>query len=84
MGLKTKGNLMESVVTRRLRSVKLGDHQVYKNIVVLPVLPPDQGTFDYLTLVDALGGQSFAITEVSSAGSVPELLWSTEGKSRSS
>ncbi len=65
---------MENIVKTRLRSVQFGEPQIYKNIAIVPLIAPGDGTFQYNTLGDALGTANFAITEVSAGGSVPELM----------
>jgi hypothetical protein len=65
---------MDSAVQSRLQSVQFGEAQTDKNITILPLLSPADGTFQYRTLGEALAGNHFAITEVSTAGSVPDLL----------
>ena len=65
---------MESVVQTRLRSVQFGEAQTYKNITILPLIAPADGTCQYRTLGEALATWDIAITEVSAAGSVPDLL----------
>ncbi len=65
---------MESVVQNRLQSVQFGEAQTYKNITILPLIAPADGTFQYRTLGEALATWDIAITEVSAAGSVPDLL----------
>jgi len=65
---------MESVVKTRLQSVQFGELQTYKNITILPLIAPADGTFQYRTLGEALATWDIAITEVSAAGSVPDLM----------
>lgn len=65
---------MESVVQNRLQSVQFGEAQTYKNITILPLIAPADGTFQYRTLGEALATWDIAITEVSAAGSVPDLM----------
>ncbi|HOC57752.1 MAG TPA: hypothetical protein PKI20_19185 [Verrucomicrobiota bacterium] len=65
---------MESAVQSRLQSVQFGEAQTYKNITVLPLIAPADGRFQYCTLGEALGTWGVAITEVSAAGSVPDLM----------
>jgi len=65
---------MESVVQNRLQSVQFGEAQTYKNITILPLIAPADGTFQYRTLGEALASWDIAITEVSAAGSVPDLM----------
>jgi hypothetical protein len=65
---------MENAVKSRLQSVRFAEAQVYRNIAIVPLIAPMDGTFQYSTLGEALATQDFAITEVSAAGSVPDLL----------
>lgn len=65
---------MNSTVKSRLASVQFGEAQTYKNITILPLIAPADGTFQYRTLGEALATWDIAITEVSAAGSVPDLL----------
>jgi hypothetical protein len=65
---------MESTVKARLQSVKFAEAQTYKNITILPLIAPADGTFPYRTLGEALATWDIAITEVSAAGSVPDLM----------
>lgn len=65
---------MENVVKSRLQSVQFGEAQTYKSITILPLIAPADGTFQYRTLGEALATWDIAITEVSAAGSVPDLM----------
>ena len=65
---------MENAVKTRLQSVQFGEAQTYKNIAIVPLIAPADGTFQYRTLGEALATWDIAITEVSAAGSVPELM----------
>jgi hypothetical protein len=56
-----------------LSSLQLMDAQTYKNITVFPLIHPGNGTPNYLTLGEAIGSSLLTVTEVSQAGSVPEL-----------
>ncbi len=69
---------MESAVFSRLQSVQLGEPQLYKNIAIVPLVAPG-GVFQYNTLGEALANSSLVVTEVSSAGSVPELMVANRG-----
>jgi hypothetical protein len=64
---------MENAVKTRLQSVQFAEAQVYKNIAIVPLIIPTEGTFHYNTLGDALAGSDIAVTEISTAGSVPDL-----------
>ncbi len=65
---------MNSTIKNRLQSVQFGEAQTYKNITILPLIAPADGTFQYRTLGEALATWDIAITEVSAAGSVPDLM----------
>ena len=65
---------MENVVAGRLQSLQFEEVQRYKNIAILPLIAPADGTFQYRTLGEALATWDIAITEVSTGGSVPELM----------
>jgi hypothetical protein len=45
---------MENAVKSRLQSVQLGKPQAYKNIAIVPLIAPADGTFQYRTLGEAL------------------------------
>ena len=65
---------MNSTVKAHLESIRIGEPQTYKNIAILPLIAPADGTFQYRTLGEALATWDIAITEVSAAGSVPDLM----------
>jgi hypothetical protein len=65
---------MENAVKTQLQSVQFGEAQTYENIAILPLIAPVDGTFQYRTRGEALATWDIAITEVSVAGSVPELM----------
>jgi hypothetical protein len=65
---------METIVKTRLQSVQFGEAQTYGNITILPLITPADGNLQYHTLGEALATKGTTITEVSAAGSVPDLL----------
>ena len=65
---------METTVKSRLQAVRFGEAQHYKNMVIVPIICPEDGRFQYLTLGEALATGNIAVTEVSTGGSVPELM----------
>lgn len=71
---------MENVLSSRLQSVQFSEVQRYKNIAILPLVAED-GAFRYRTLGEALATSDLSITEVSTVGSVPELLAANRGDS---
>jgi len=64
---------MNEVIAGHFARLALGEAQIYRNIVVFPLLGPDAGPAPYLTLGEALSGHCLTVTEVSEGGSVPEL-----------
>ena len=64
---------MQEKIVSRLKSVKLGTPQAYRNIAVFPINNGQEGSVNYITLSEALEGRLLAVTEVSQGGSVPEL-----------
>lgn len=65
---------MEKIVKNRLQSLQFAEAQIYKNIAILPLIAPADGILQYRTLGEALADRDITITEVSAAGSVPDLL----------
>jgi hypothetical protein len=65
---------MDNRVKSRLHSVHFGEPQTYKGIAILPLIAPAAGAFQYRTLGEAIITSNVAITEVSAAASVPELM----------
>jgi len=61
-------------------NIKLARKQVFWNLTVFPLLSPDRGEPDYLTLEQALERQAVRITELNREGSVPELRLVNSGK----
>src|SRR6266404_9838332 len=70
---------MENAVQTRLQSLQLGTTQHYKNISILPLLTPKDGSVQYQTLGDALATWDVAVTETSPSGAVPELFVTNKG-----
>ena len=70
---------MEKNIQNYLTSIRLGDPQVHQNIILFPLHAPANGSPDYVTLGDALKSNTLTVTEVSQAGSVPELLVVNKG-----
>ncbi len=56
-----------------LEIVKLAKAQIHRNLVLFPLMAPESGEPDYLTLEEALREKAVVITEVSEGGHVPEL-----------
>jgi hypothetical protein len=65
---------MPSQIESVLRSVSVGEAQVFQNLAVFPLLSDTAVEPDYVPLAEALRSGQTKVTEVSSAGAVPELL----------
>jgi hypothetical protein len=70
---------MEAAVKSRLESVQFEEPQIYKNIVIVPLIAPSDGTVRYHTLGESLATKDLTINEVSQSGSVPELMVTNRG-----
>ncbi len=57
-----------------LDALDIGDPVSAANLTMFPLLLPEESAPTYLTLDEALAGGHASVTEVSEAGSVPELL----------
>ncbi len=64
---------MKAIIGPYLEALAPGEPQGYCNLTLVPLLGPDQTDADYLLLDEALGLELLTVTEVSGAGSVPEL-----------
>ena len=64
---------MNSVLETYVSRIDLGEPQRCKNIIVVPVFMTGNHSPEYLTLTEALGKKLASITEVSAAGTVPEV-----------
>jgi len=64
---------MEQSIQGYLGSLRLGEVQQFKNLVMVPVVSDYDDGLVYITLGEALSGGSIEIRKVSESGSVPEL-----------
>jgi len=64
---------MEAVIAGCLSALEFGELQQHGNMAVLPLFPKSDNGPEYLTLSQALEQHVLRVTEVSQAGSVPEL-----------
>jgi hypothetical protein len=60
-------------------TISLGKTQAFRNLAVVPLLDPSKGAAGYLALDEALRRGQTEITEVSDAGSVPQLKLRNRG-----
>jgi hypothetical protein len=64
---------MQERIVSRLKTINLGNAQIYKNIAIFPLTDGGGDTVSYMTLSEALESHVLTVTEVSQSGSVPEL-----------
>ena len=64
---------MESEIQDFLRKAKIGALQQHRNMSLYCVLAAQAGSAEFITLDEALGTNSFSISEVSESGSIQEL-----------
>ena len=64
---------MDAMMTGCLSGLRFGEMQAFKNMAVIPLFASANGSPDYVMLKEALDRKLIAITEVSEAGSVPDL-----------
>lgn len=69
-----EGNKNMTAINNALKDVTLGDDHVFENLCVTPLLAPNPGAADYMTLDEAQAGDLAVISEISESGSVPTLL----------
>ena len=70
---------MHENIGRSLTAFKLGEAQNHANMVLVPILWPESGGPDYLTMKEALEASVLVVTEVSEGGSVPNLKVTNKG-----
>ncbi len=70
---------MHENIVRSLSAFELGEAQSHANMVLVPVLWPQSGGPDYLTMKEALEKAVLVVTEVSEGGSVPNLKVANKG-----
>ena len=56
-----------------LDMLKVGRSQSHENLALFPLMAPDTGPPDYLTLEEALAEGTIRVTELTEGGSVPEI-----------
>jgi hypothetical protein len=64
---------MNQVIINFLSKLELGEVQAFKNMAVIPLFTSLNHAPQYLSLGDAMGESLLTVTEVSQAGTVPEL-----------
>ena len=70
------------VIRDYLAHVKVGKKQTHLNMTLFPLLAPDKGDPDYMTLDEAIEREQIEVTEVSESGSVPDLRLINRGKQK--
>lgn len=71
---------MDKSVEACLLEMELGAGTSFENMTVFELLRPKNGGPEYITLREAIESGSFAVTEVSEGGSVPELMVANKGE----
>lgn len=66
-------------VHETIKALQIGDAQTAKNLTMYPLIAPGDAEPFYLTLDEALAKGYARVTEVSEAGTVPELLFQNSG-----
>jgi hypothetical protein len=64
---------MKTLLNEYLSGIQLGEPQQFKNLVIVPIFTSGNGGPEYLTLSEGLTGQLVSITELHSAGTVPQV-----------
>ena len=64
---------MNTLLNDYLSRVELGEPQQFRNLVVVPTFTASSGPSNYLTLAEALQQQLASITEIHTAGAVPQV-----------
>jgi hypothetical protein len=70
---------MENQIKQYLGSVRFGEPQTYHNLILFPLQAAQNGVMSFITLAEAAASGSFTVSEVSNAGSVPELFVINKG-----
>lgn len=68
----------KKTIAQALAHIQVGAETTFENMTIFPLLDGDGGSADYLALDEALAQGLVHITEVSAAGSVPELKLKNE------
>ena len=64
---------MNTLLNEYLCRIELGEPRQFKNLVIIPIFTNGNGGPEYLTLSEGLTGQLVSITELHSAGTVPQV-----------
>ena len=70
---------MSAELKTLLASIQMAEAQTYRNITVFPLIFHGNGTPEYRTLGEVIQDRSLIVTEVSQAGSVPNLKVLNQG-----
>ena len=70
---------MSAELKTLLASIQMAEAQTYRNITVFPLIFHGHGTPEYRTLGEVIQDRSLIVTEVSQAGSVPNLKVLNQG-----
>jgi len=70
---------MEEILSSIFGNIQLGQKQVFGNLTIFPLYNKQDGSFEYVTLKEALAKSYIRVTEISEGGSVPELAVVNDG-----
>jgi hypothetical protein len=71
-----------NTIEHTLNSLSLGEPTTYRNLALFPILAPETRQPDYFTLDEGLERGICRVTEISDAGSVPELMFENSSDHR--
>ena len=69
-----------NIVSETLQKTHIGQPQVYEQLTVVPIITSVDYEPEYIGLDRALKTKTVRIREISSSGSVPEILFKNKGK----
>jgi hypothetical protein len=70
---------MDTQIKNYLAGMTIGEPHFRHNLVVFPLQAPQNGVMSFITLDEAIGAGSVVVSEISDAGSVPQLLVANKG-----
>jgi hypothetical protein len=70
---------MNTVLTRTLEGLKLGEAQTWKNLAVFPILSDGDAGPDYITLGAALSAGTLRVAEMDGGATVPHIVVQNSG-----
>lgn len=71
---------MTQIIEKLITQVNIGEPQSFQRLTMFPLTGVVEQSIDYLTLDEALRTKTASVSEVSEAGSVPDLKFVNDGK----